>query len=269
MSPVQTYAQSRSSITSGDTLYRIAITMAIGLAAILAPTPANAAPLDDCLAQPGRVAATAVTDQNDAVCLGPDDERVASEGDDTYFWVEGDTNGLYPQGFTPGDPSSEIDPGYDTLSLSDWSTAYVDPANGMFGVSVWFVPDAVTYTDFDDVVGNPNACGSLTSSNDMEFRTGLGADTVQCMTGNIFTQGDDDTIIGVTLDSTANGGGGDDLVTGDAGADEIVLGPGDDIARVRNGGVDLVRGGAGFDTVRASKNDRMRNIERERLPRRH
>lgn len=243
-----------------------ATALALGLLAA-APVAASAddavngnALLDECVARhPGAVREdAAMTDGADLVCVLT--RPTPSAGDDTYLWLDGanDLPGvtLHYDGST--------DPGTDTLSLADWTTPlredYAAGTGLLWGQNeVWGV-DAYTLTGGDDVLGNPDHCARLTASSTTVFNTGEGADTVNCITGVINTQGGDDTVVGVTLDTVVNTGEGNDVVTGDADADEIVLGAGDDIAEVEDvvgSVVDVVDGGEGDDVVYADPTDRV------------
>lgn len=250
--------------------------LTIALAVVAAPAHADEGDPDYvaiCLdAHPGAVAAVDVTDGNDTVCV--DSLWVPSEGDDTYLWVGADVDEeivLAGAGNT-GDGIVKPDPGIDTLSLADWSVPLVETysdngVGGLFGVRVVNIdnPEVVRYTDHDDVIGDPNLCSRMGSYDDsgasISLYTGLGADTVQCTLGDIFTEGGDDTIVGVADGMAVDAGAGDDTVTGDGTADEIDLGSGDDTANVVDGGADVVEGGAGTDTVDASADDVLTGVE--------
>ena len=245
--------------------------LSIALAVVAAPAHADEGdptPVETCLAaHPGAVAAADVTDENDTVCV--DTVLIPSAGDDTYLWVGAD---LDDEVVLTGKGTFKPDPGTDTLSLADWSVPLVETYadngyGGILGVRVVNIdsPEVVRYTDFDDVIGDPNLCprmgaydGSVTP---ISHYTGLGADTVRCTIGNIFTEGGDDTIVGVSDGTAIDAGSGDDTVTGDGTADVIDLGAGDDTADVTDGGADVVEGGTGTDTVDASEDDVLTGVE--------
>lgn len=253
---------------------------AVGLVTVASPATADEetkpSPVDLCLDRhPGAVPAEGVTPGNDLVCV----ERtfIPSEGDDTYLWVGADTNGAVILRGTLDRYSIVPDPGTDTLSLADWTVPLVETytesgVGGLFGIRITAIdsPEVIRYTDFDDVIGDPNVCARMGGYTGgvvpISHYTGLGADTVQCTVGNIFTEGDDDTILGVTDGAAVFAGTGNDTVTGDGTSDHIDLGAGDDRAFVRDGGVDAVMGGAGVDTVVASRDDRLSAVEFARYP---
>jgi Ca2+-binding RTX toxin-like protein len=230
---------------------------ALAVTALIAPSlaiatvgPATAASQSSpavtaCLAaHSGAVTWDQVGDGDDTVCV--DTTVTASPGDDRYYWVGADTDpAIQLRPLVGSSIERDQDPGNDTLSLADWSQPWVDQYNaigygGMFGVRVWLVPDTVVYTNHNDVVGDPNGCGRLTSSNTMHFEFGAGDDTVNCITGWIDGGTGNDRILGVTLGSTAVGGEGDDYITGDADADLIDAGTGNDIIEIVGGDTDEV-----------------------------
>lgn len=229
------------------------------------PAPLSLA-MQTCLAETvGSVQADAVTEGPDVVCV--ESRLVESLGDDTYLWVGADTdNSIVLRG------SGLPDRGADTLSLARWSRGLVERydaagVGGIFGVRIKNVadPETVVYTDFNDTIGDLNLCSRLagdgTETTQISLYLGLGADTVNCVLGSIFTEGGDDTVVGVTTGAAVQAGPGADDVSGDPGADTIMLGPGPDSADVVGQGPDNVNGGLGFDTVAASSGDTVTSAE--------
>lgn len=214
-----------------------------------------------CLAEvPGAVTAQAVSEGDDTVCLGPEDDRVPSAGDDTYLWVGEEAEGSVAPSMGPTGYLMYADPGVDTLSLSRWSSGWtesyeVNGFGGMFGVRVFFDVEKITLTPQDDSFGDLNACGRLTENNGLVINAGAGDDTLNCVAGELIGGGGADVITGVALGTTVAAGAGSDLVIGDGDADSIRLGRGGDCAVVTRGGVDTVYGGIGRDGIVAGGND--------------
>jgi Ca2+-binding RTX toxin-like protein len=234
------------------TIAALAATALVGAAG----TAQAVSTVEDCLAaKPGAVTTTEVTPGDDLVCLTSDDMRIASEGDDTYLWVGGTSEGTDT---IEGDVVD--DPGTDTASMEMWEGPWIDgdhadPNSNVLGNRWHIHTERFTFTPFADTLGDPDNCSGVLGNGGLTYDMDDGSDTVRCVAATILAGEGADTVRGVADGGTVQAGPGADHVIGDLDADVISLGAGADTATVVEGAVDRVFGGDGSDVVRASSND--------------
>jgi Ca2+-binding RTX toxin-like protein len=145
--------------------------------------------------------------------------------------------------------------GADTISVHDLTTTDVKTVN--VDLSVGGKPDGavdnviVDGTNDDDALKVIGSAGSATVTGAAATVNVSGADPTDTLAVNGL--GGDDAInasglAAGTVAFSADGGSGDDVITGTAGNDTLRGGDGDDVLR-GNGGVDVLDGGAGDNVV--------------------